>query len=131
MSTSAASLPLRWQDKTTLVLGLLLLVSPWALGYATAPSAAWNAWALGTVFVLGSGLALADLTIFVEWMVAFGGLWLFLSPRILAFTDHTLATVEQMAFGVAIAVLALWSAIAASRARNAAASARPPARKAA
>ena len=54
----------------------------------------------------------------IEWSVSFGGLWLFLAPRILSFTDATLATVAQMVLGAAVAVLAVWSAIAATNARK-------------
>lgn len=126
MSTSTASLPRRWQDTTNLVLGILLLISPWALGYDSASAAAWNAWVMGVWVALGAGLALADMALFVEWIVAFGGLWLFLSPRILAFTDHSLATVVQAAFGGVIAFLALWAGVARARARNLAAAAEGP-----
>lgn len=131
MQTSTGSLPRRWQDKTNLALGLLVLVSPWLLGYSGAMAAAWNAWIMGAVFAVGTLAVLAGMPTWLEWAVGFCGLWTFLAPRILTFTDSSTATVFQMVVGGTIAILAVWSAIAASHARLAAGSSEPPVRKAA
>lgn len=118
MSTSTGSLPRRWQDKTNLAFGLLVFVSPWLLGYTGTPAAAWNAWIMGAIFALGALAVLAEMPVWFEWGIGFFGLWTFLAPRILAFTDATVATVFQMIAGALIALLAIWSAISAANSRN-------------
>ena len=51
------------QDWINLVLAVCLLVSPWAIGFATETTPAWNAWIVG--IVLGA-LAIATLAVFAE-----------------------------------------------------------------
>ncbi len=40
------------------VLGVLLFISPWALGFAAVSAAAWTAWIIGALFVVVNGWAL-------------------------------------------------------------------------
>jgi SPW repeat len=41
--------PRRLPEWVNLVLGVLLFIAPWALGYSAMMTAAWNSWALGVV----------------------------------------------------------------------------------
>lgn len=43
---------MRWNNWTILVLGLLLVVSPWILGFSAINLAAWNNIALGAVIIV-------------------------------------------------------------------------------
>ena len=125
---SPNSSPRRWQDTTNIALGLLVLLSPWLLGYADRPTPSWNAWIMGSVFSAGAALMLMLVPhrLWIEWIVGFCGFWTFLSPRILGFTDSIPATATQMALGAVIGILAIWSAISISNARLAAAPSQPP-----
>ena len=69
METVWNSLTKRWQDHLSLVLGLWLILSPWALGYAGIELAFWNAIILGIVI---SAVAMAALIEFQEWEEWFG-----------------------------------------------------------
>jgi hypothetical protein len=40
------------------ILGVLLFISPWVLGFAALSSAAWMAWIIGVLFVLVNGWTL-------------------------------------------------------------------------
>ena len=52
------------QDWINLVLAVCLFFSPWAVGFVTEATPAWNAWIVG--IVLGA-LAVATLSVFAEW----------------------------------------------------------------
>ena len=98
-----------WQDTANLVLGIALLVSPWALGFATEQAPAWNAFIVGSIIAL---LAVAELFAFQaweEWVSALLGAWLIISPWVLAFSGHTTALYTHLLIGIATLVLAVWS----------------------
>jgi hypothetical protein len=42
----------------SVILGVLLFISPWVLGFAALSSAAWTAWIIGVLFVLVNGWTL-------------------------------------------------------------------------
>ena len=46
-----------WRDAINLVLGIWLIVSPFALGYAAQTSPAWNAYAIGIIVAVLSAAA--------------------------------------------------------------------------
>lgn len=47
-----------WSD---LLLGIGLFIAPWVLGYAGGGSAAWNAWIVGALVAIFSGVALPEI----------------------------------------------------------------------
>jgi hypothetical protein len=105
----------QWQDKAVLGLGLLLLASPWLLGFASVPAAAWNAYALGAFIVLWAAIGLLIHAYLPMFMIAFGCVWLILSQEILAFTDHVVATAWVVAFGAVTGLVAMWGAVVQAR----------------
>ena len=124
METVWNSLTKRWQDSLSLVLGLWLILSPWALGYAGIELAFWNAIILGIVI---SAVAMAALIEFQEWEEWFGmafGAWLILSPWVLGFgaiggaetatvaAGTAAATWNVLAVGALTIALAIWSLLA-------------------
>ena len=103
----------RWQDWLNLVFGLWLFSSPWLLQYFTAQpyttqtAASWNSIIFGAVVV---GLTVKALYIpkkknWEEWVNLAMGLWLLVSPWILGFYMQTLATLNMVIVGLAIAAL--------------------------
>jgi SPW repeat len=42
----------------SVVLGIVLFISPWVLGFATLPALAWTAWVIGVLFVIVNGFTL-------------------------------------------------------------------------
>lgn len=98
-----------WQDGVNAVLGVWLVLSPWAMGYAAETPAMANA------VVIGVALAAAALgAIFVpraweEWTEGALGLWLIASPWALGFQALSTPRIVAVATGCVIVVLALWT----------------------
>jgi hypothetical protein len=101
----------RWQDWVNLILGVWLFFSPSLLGYATGIDglAAWNAYIIGigiAVFAVG---ALARPAQWEEWINFAFGVWLLISPWVLAFSGDQAATWNQIVIGVLVGGDALWA----------------------
>ncbi len=99
-----------WQDWANLALAAWLFVSPWILGYAGLPGAAWNAW----IVAAGVGaITVAALVQFARWEQGANivlGLWLILSPWVLGFEAFVLPLWNAILVGIAVALLAAWNA---------------------
>lgn len=111
MDTFWNTLSRQWQDAINVVLGLWLVVSPWALGYATQTAPAWNAYVLGVIIAVAAIAALVAFHTWEEWVSVVLGAWLVVSPWILGFTSLTAAFWNQIVVGLVVGVLALWSAL--------------------
>ena len=109
----------QWQDKTVLALGILLFVSPWLLGFSSVQAAALNAYALGAYITFWALIGLVVHAYWPMFLIAFGCAWLILSQKILAFTDHTIAMVAVIVFGVVTGFIAMWGAVAQANRENA------------
>jgi SPW repeat-containing protein len=96
-------------DFYNLLLGALLLLSPWLFAFAHGAAGA-DAWLGGAVIV---AVSLAALIVYAEWeeWIAFGaGLWMIASPFVLGFT-HTTAMHVVVGIGFVVTFLAaldLW-----------------------
>jgi SPW repeat len=97
------------QDWINLVLAVCLLLSPWAIGFASETTPAWNAWIVAVV--LGA-LAIATLSAFAEWEewanLVFG-LWLIVSPWLLEFAADVNAMWTHVVVGVLVAAVSVWA----------------------
>jgi len=108
-----------WQDKAVLGLGVMLFVSPWLLGFSSVEAAAWNAYVLGAYITLWAAIGLVVHAYWPMFLIAFGCAWLILSQKILAFTDHTVAMVAVILFGIVTGFIAMWGAVAQASRENA------------
>jgi hypothetical protein len=107
----------QWQDAANGLLGLWLIVSPWVLAYADAMPA-WNAAVTGAVIAIAAATALMAFHKWEEWITAAMAGWLIVSPWLLGFSGMEAATWNQVGVGALVAVLALWSAMAAPATRG-------------
>jgi hypothetical protein len=92
-------------DVVNLIAGLVLVISPWVLGFAGV-SFAWNAWIVGVVVAL---VAIGALVAFQQWEVWVNlvlGLWAIFSPWVLGFAGNTGAMAVHVIVGIVVAVLA-------------------------
>ena len=98
-----------WQDPVNAVIGIWLVLSPWALGYSgeIVPSA--NAVVVGVTLVAAALGAMLVPKAWEEWTEAALGLWLIVSPWALGFSGLADARTVAIATGIVIAVLALWT----------------------
>jgi heme/copper-type cytochrome/quinol oxidase subunit 3 len=90
-------------DVANLILGAILLVSPWIFGF-TGP-ASENANIAGIAIAVLAIAALAAFAVWEEWLNLIVGLWTLASPWILGFQGTTAMTVHVL-IGAAVAVLA-------------------------
>ena len=96
-------------DVANLILGAILLVSPWALDFSSgAPSN--NALISGLIIVVIATAALTAFAFWEEWLNLIMGIWVLVSPWVLGFTGTTAMRVH-LVIGIVVAVLAgieLW-----------------------
>ena len=98
-----------WQDAVNAVLGVWLVLSPWALAYAGDAAPAANAVIVGIALIAAALGAIFVPRAWEEWTEAVLGVWLIVSPWVLGFSEQILAMRTAVATGIVIAVLALWT----------------------
>jgi hypothetical protein len=104
------NLPAPWQDTVNLMLGIWLAVSPWILPYANQHVPAWNARVTGVAIAAAAAAALIAYQLWQEWVNMILAAWLIVSPWFLGFSGLEPAFYNQLAVGVVVGILALWSA---------------------
>ncbi|MER8637764.1 SPW repeat protein [Mesorhizobium sp. M1088] len=98
-------------DILNVIAGIALVLSPWFLGFAAEPHAAWNAWIAGAVIALIAVGALVAFHAYEEWANLVVGLWTLISPWVLGFSALAAAMWAHVIVGVIVAALAagnLW-----------------------
>jgi hypothetical protein len=99
-----------WQDVVNALIGAALVLSPWALGFATETALMANAVIVGVAL-----LAVALGAVFVpraweEWTQLALGVWAIASPWVLGFAGtHEVAMRTLLVAGVLVVALALWT----------------------
>jgi len=91
---------LKWEDWLGIALGLWLLASPWALGFAASYAATMNALFLGAALVILELLNLDAHEDLEEWFDIVAGAWLVVSPFVLGFGHVAAAAINAVGVGV-------------------------------
>jgi hypothetical protein len=100
----------QWPDIVNLVLGVWLVLSPWALGFVAETRPTWNAWILGVIIAVAAIAALFAFQEWEEWVNAVLGLWLIVSPWVLGYSAMVAAAMwNQVVVGLIVAALAAWA----------------------
>lgn len=97
-----------WQDPVNALLGVWLVLAPWALGFQGEMTAMLNAVIVGLLLVAAALGAIFLPRAWEEWTEGVLGLWLAVSPWALGFSTLESARVTAVATGVVVIVLALW-----------------------
>jgi hypothetical protein len=92
-------------DVANLVLGAVLLFSPWIFGFDSGKVSA-NANITGLVIAVLAVAALAAYAVWEEWLNLVVGLWAMVSPWVLGFQGTT-AMIVHVVIGAAVAILAV------------------------
>ena len=87
------------------VLGLILLISPWLLEFLSHQLASWNAAASGAVIAILAFAAFLRTRRWEEWGLI-AGLWVVAAPWLLGFTNLSSALWTHLVLGSWVAVLA-------------------------
>lgn len=111
MANVSDKIAAQWQHAVNFLLGVWLFLSPWILGYTATQAAAWNAYVLGIVIAVLGVAAVMQFQKWEAWLAALGGVWLVVSPWILGFAAIGAAMWNAVIVGLAVAILAIWSAL--------------------
>jgi hypothetical protein len=101
--------PKHWQDLVNAVLGIWVIVSPWALGFEGSSMAMSNAVIVGLALVAAALGAAFVPRAWEEWTEAALGLWLVVAPWILGFSAIRDAMLSTTIAGLVVLALALWT----------------------
>ena len=96
-------------DIGNLILGAILILSPWIFGFAAGPQSE-NGLATGIVLIAVSIAALTAFAVWQEWLNLIVGLWLIVSPWLLRFQSTEAVRIE-FTIGIIVAAFAhneLW-----------------------
>jgi uncharacterized membrane protein HdeD (DUF308 family) len=100
------------QDWINLICGVLLFVSPWALGYSHDPMAARTAWIGGAIIFVMGVAALAQFAEWEEWIALIVGALVVIAPWALGFATIHAAMWACVVLGVIVvlsAISEIWS----------------------
>ena len=100
-----------WRDVANLILGLWLVISPWALAYMMETVPMWNAIIVGIVIAVAAIAALVAFHKWEEWVNVALAVWLIVSPFALDYASHATVLWNQLIVGVLVGILALWTAL--------------------
>jgi SPW repeat len=101
----------RRQDWISLLLAVLLVISPWILGFVDEGRAAWNALISGAII---AGLSITAFTGFREWeeweeAIAFVlGVWVIVAPWVLGFAGSAVASSTHVVLGILVVIASAW-----------------------
>ena len=100
---------IRWQEWINMALGLWLFVSPFFGFGSVNGAAAVNGYVFGAIIIMLSGAALFLSQVWEEWINMAIGVWLFVAPFVLGFSDMHGVMLNQMDVGLALFGIALWA----------------------
>ncbi len=98
-----------WQDIVNALLGVWVVLSPWALGFQDTTTAMSNAVVIGLALIAAAMGAILVPRAWEEWTEGALGLWLIASPWVLGFSTQRQAMLGAVVTGVLVAALALWT----------------------
>jgi hypothetical protein len=100
----------RWQDWTTLIGGVALILAPWVFGLVSTTAFALDAWFIGVLAAAFALFSLARPGRFVtEGVILLLGVWLFFSPWLLGFSTVSVAMGIAWIIGLLFVVTAGWT----------------------
>lgn len=101
----------RWQDWVSLVLGIILFITPWIFGTAINGARSWDAWILGIIGVVLALIALAMVSAatVTEWIAVVLGIVLFISPWVFGFATLGAAAWPAWIIGVLFVIVNGWA----------------------
>ncbi len=115
MMTSKYIAQARAASGVNVVLGVCLAASPWVFGYHVAgPAATWNSVIVGALIAIlaASRVYLPRVHPGVSWINFCLGLWTIMSPWLCEYAGNMHGRWDNVALGIVIAALAIWSASA-------------------
>jgi ABC-type uncharacterized transport system permease subunit len=97
-----------WQDPVNALVGVWLILSPWALGFQSDLTALANTALVGLLLLAAALGAIFVPRPWEDWTETALGLWLAVSPWVLGF-DSAAARVNAVVTGLVVLTLSLWA----------------------
>lgn len=101
-----------WQDAANAVLGVWLILSPWALGFHGEHAVMANMVIVGALLLAVACGAMLVPRAWEEWSEGVLGLWMIASPWVLGYAALHAARLDAVVTGIAVLLLALWTLLA-------------------
>src|SRR3989442_2162737 len=97
----------RWQNWVSLVLGVILFITPWVFGTAMNGASSWDAWIIGVIGVILAVVALAFVSAawIPEYLSVVLGACLFISPFFLCFAGLSSSSLQHWCMLVIFVVI--------------------------
>lgn len=100
----------RYFDWLNLILGVWVLISPWALGFASMTGAMWTGVVMGILLIIGSAWTLYQPDRRqVEWVNLVLGIVLFVAPWVVAYQGAAAAAWNSWILGAVVALIAAYT----------------------
>jgi len=94
--------------------GIWLIISSWLLGFADLETAFWSTLLAGIAVLVLAAIRLATTdTPGLSWLNLLVGIWLIISPFVLAFTAAQTAMGNAIFLGILVGIFSLWAALGA------------------
>ena len=103
-----------WLSGANIIAGIWLIVAPFALAYTDTTSALWNDIIVGAVVLIFAAVRVG-MPLHMQWLSwinALLGVWLFIAPFALGYSDISSPLWNDIVLGVIVAVLAVASSVA-------------------
>ena len=97
-----------WEDFLGMLLGALIVASPWLAGQMSSPIVVLNAALVGTIVFALALLSLVDVRLWEEGVEMACGAWLLVSPYILSYSQTGQLQNWHALLGAAVVVLAMY-----------------------
>jgi hypothetical protein len=99
------------------LLGIWLVIAPFALAYSHNPGALWNDIIVGVVILILAGVRAyaPDNNVGLAWTSAVLGVWLVIAPFALGHSAITANVWNDVVVGVVVLLVSVWSAVAGQR----------------
>lgn len=104
-------------SSTNVLLGIWLIIAPFALAYFHTASAVWNDIIVGAVIVVAAGVRVSapSNNVGLSWLNVVLGAWLVIAPFALGNRAITANVWNDVVVGLVVVCLAAWSAVAGQR----------------
>lgn len=99
----------KWENWVNFFVGIWVFFIPWQVGshFISEETVVirLNFWVVGALVTCISALALYNIKIWEEWINLFAGVWLFLSPWVLGYSQENVFVWNAIIAGIVIALL--------------------------
>jgi hypothetical protein len=101
----------RYASGLNVLLGIWVIVAPFVLTFTGTSAALWNDIIVGAAVLILGLVRLNNMrtTMWASWINLVLGIWLVIGPYVLTYSDITNARWNDIAVGIAVAILAAFS----------------------